>query len=75
MRLETKLEITHWDERPYRELDDGVKFARTDVSLTASESCIEADATMESLAEPPGWSSRQFRGRPRVACAEWPGPP
>jgi len=31
--LETKLEIKSWDEKPYREFDDGRKFTRAEVAL------------------------------------------
>ena len=47
--LETKLEIKSWDEKPYRELDDGQKFTRADVVQSVSEDAIEADITAESL--------------------------
>jgi hypothetical protein len=46
-RLETKLEIKSWDEKPYRELDDGRKFTRANVVLAGigdgpSEGCFES---------------------------------
>jgi hypothetical protein len=31
--LETKFEITSWDEKPYREVPDGGRFTRADVTL------------------------------------------
>ncbi len=34
--METKLEITSWDEKPYREFDDGRKFAKAEVTLTGT---------------------------------------
>ncbi len=34
--METKLEITSWDEKPYRELDDGRKFSRAEVTLAGT---------------------------------------
>ena len=34
--IETKLKIESWDEKPYRELDDGSKFSRADVTLSGS---------------------------------------
>jgi hypothetical protein len=34
--LESKLKIESWDEKPYRELDDGSKFSRADVTLSGS---------------------------------------
>jgi hypothetical protein len=33
--LETKLHIDSWDERPYREVEDGSKFTRADVMISA----------------------------------------
>lgn len=47
--LDTKFEITSWDERPYRELDDAGKFTRADVQLTASAGGLEAEAFFEAL--------------------------
>lgn len=35
--LETKLDIKSWDEKPYRELPDGSKYARAEVTLAGSE--------------------------------------
>jgi Protein of unknown function (DUF3224) len=35
-RIETKLKIESWDEKPYRELPDGSKFTRADVVLGGS---------------------------------------
>jgi len=34
--METKLEITSWDEKPYREFDDGRKFSKAEVTLTGT---------------------------------------
>ncbi|WP_179266343.1 DUF3224 domain-containing protein [Asanoa hainanensis] len=34
--METKLEITSWDEKPYREFDDGRKFSRAEVVLAGT---------------------------------------
>ncbi|REF95642.1 uncharacterized protein DUF3224 [Asanoa ferruginea] len=34
--METKLEITSWDEKPYREFDDGRKFSRAEVALAGT---------------------------------------
>ncbi|HKT00554.1 MAG TPA: DUF3224 domain-containing protein [Rugosimonospora sp.] len=34
--LETRLEIKSWDEKPYRELPDGTKFARAEVVLAGT---------------------------------------
>src|SRR5215472_9068483 len=47
--LETKLKIESWDEKPYRELDDGRKFTRANVQLTVAEERIEAEATWDAL--------------------------
>jgi hypothetical protein len=46
--METKLKIDAWDEKPYRELDDGSKFSRAEVTLSGSEAGL-ASATFESL--------------------------
>src|SRR5436305_4528174 len=46
--LRTKLEITSWDEKPYREADDGRKFSRADVTLGGTGDGITA-GTFESL--------------------------
>lgn len=45
---EAKLKIESWDEKPYRELDDGSKFTRADVVLTGADDGL-ASATFESL--------------------------
>ncbi len=46
--LETKLEIKSWDEKPYREFEDGRKFTRAEVSLGAADGIDSAtfDALM-----------------------------
>ncbi len=36
--LETRLDIKSWDEKPYRELPDGSKFARAEVVLAGAPS-------------------------------------
>jgi hypothetical protein len=46
--IETKLKIESWDEKPYRELDDGSKFSRADVTLRGSEDGLTS-GTSESL--------------------------
>ena len=46
--LETKFEIKSWDEKPYRELPDGAKFARADAVLAGTGDGLDA-ATWESL--------------------------
>jgi hypothetical protein len=47
--LETRLKIESWDEKPYRELDDGRKFTRATVALSVAEERIEARATWDAL--------------------------
>jgi hypothetical protein len=46
--LETRLEIKSWDEKPYRELDDGRKFNRADVVLAGTGDGLEG-STFEAL--------------------------
>jgi len=46
--LETKLQITNWDEKPYRELPDGRKFTHAEVTLGGSGEGI-ASAAFEAL--------------------------
>ncbi|MDG4821486.1 DUF3224 domain-containing protein [Asanoa sp. WMMD1127] len=46
--LETKLEITSWDEKPYREFDDGRKFSRAEVTLAGTGDGLER-GSFESL--------------------------
>lgn len=46
--LETKLKIASWDEKPYRELDDGRRFTRAEVVLEGTGDGIES-ATFEAL--------------------------
>jgi hypothetical protein len=48
-RLKTKLEIKSWDEKPYREFDDGRKLARAHVELQGTEEGAELDATWEAV--------------------------
>jgi hypothetical protein len=47
-KLETRLEIASWDEKPYRELPDGRKFTRADVTLNGSDGELASGAS-ESL--------------------------
>lgn len=49
--LETRLDITSWDEKPYRELSDGTKCARAEVTLggTGTGGDTVSDGTFESL--------------------------
>src|SRR5215467_9440362 len=47
--LETRLKIDSWDEKPYRELEDGRKFTRANVALSISDERIEATATWDAL--------------------------
>jgi Protein of unknown function (DUF3224) len=46
--LETRLEILSWDEKPYRELDDGRKFTLAEVKLQGTGDGIES-AAFEAL--------------------------
>jgi hypothetical protein len=46
--VETKLEITSWDEKPYREFDDGRKFSRAEVSLAGTGDGVQSGSS-ESL--------------------------
>ena len=41
-KLSTKLEIKSWDEKPYRELDDGRKYTRSDVALAGTGDGIDS---------------------------------
>ena len=41
-KLTTKLEIKSWDEKPYREFDDGRKFTKADVTLAGTGDGIDA---------------------------------
>jgi hypothetical protein len=47
--LDVKLEITSWDEKPFRELAGDRKLARADVELSSSDGAIEATAIMSML--------------------------
>lgn len=44
----TKLEIKSWDEKPYRELDDGSKFTRAEVTLAGTGDGLES-GTFQSV--------------------------
>jgi hypothetical protein len=46
--LETRFEIKSWDEKPYRELEDGRKFARAEVVLAGTGDGLEG-GTFEGL--------------------------
>jgi hypothetical protein len=46
--VKTRLKIDSWDEKPYRELSDGRKFTRADVTLSGSGDELEA-ATFDGL--------------------------
>ncbi|MEV4533283.1 DUF3224 domain-containing protein [Asanoa sp. NPDC049518] len=46
--VNTKLEIKSWDEKPYRELDDGRKFARAEVTLAGTGDGV-VSGSFESL--------------------------
>jgi hypothetical protein len=45
--LDTRLDIKSWDENPYRELPDGTKLARAEVTLAGTEALTEG--TFEAL--------------------------
>jgi hypothetical protein len=52
--LETRLEIKSWDEKPYRELPDGTKYARAEVTLAGTDESTAGtdeltDGSFESL--------------------------
>jgi hypothetical protein len=47
-KLETRLEIKSWDEKPYRELEDGRKFNRAEVVLAGTGDGLEG-GTFEGL--------------------------
>jgi hypothetical protein len=47
--LETKFEIKSWDEKPYRELPDGRKFAEARVALAVADEGIEGEASFDGL--------------------------
>jgi hypothetical protein len=49
MRLETKLEIKSWDEKPYRELPDGRKFTRAAVELVGTGDDAELRGTLDAV--------------------------
>ena len=46
--MEAKLKIESWDEKPYRELDEGGKLTRADVLLSGPDDGLMS-ATSESL--------------------------
>jgi Protein of unknown function (DUF3224) len=48
MTTSTRFEIKSWDEKPYRELEHGVKFARADVVLAGTGDGFDA-ATWEAV--------------------------
>jgi Protein of unknown function (DUF3224) len=49
--LETRLDIKSWDEKPYRELPDGTRYARAEVTLagTGTGGDTFTDGAFESL--------------------------
>jgi hypothetical protein len=54
MTYETRLDIKSWDEKPYRELADGSKFARAEVTLAAGAAetdtgTVLAEGSFEAL--------------------------
>jgi hypothetical protein len=56
--LQTKLEIASWNEQPYRELPDGSRFTRAEVTLTGTGDELSA-GSFEALMyyRPDGTSS------------------
>lgn len=46
---ETRLDIKSWDENPYRELPDGTKFARAEVTLAADAAGADTALTEGSF--------------------------
>jgi uncharacterized protein DUF3224 len=46
--MEAKLKIESWDEKPYRELDDGGKLTRADIRLSGPDDGLTS-ATSEAL--------------------------
>ena len=46
---ETRLDIKSWDENPYRELPDGTKFARAEVTLAAEAAGADTALTEGSF--------------------------
>jgi hypothetical protein len=48
MKKKTKFEIKSWDEKPYRELDDGRKFTRAEVVLKGTDDSFDS-ATWDAL--------------------------
>lgn len=47
--LETRLTIESWDEKPYREFDDGRKFTTANVTLTSQDGPLVGEATWAAL--------------------------
>jgi hypothetical protein len=47
-KLTTKLEIKSWDEKPYREFDDGRKYTRSDVTVAGTGDGIDS-GSFESI--------------------------
>ncbi|GIJ45592.1 hypothetical protein Val02_24780 [Virgisporangium aliadipatigenens] len=43
-KIELRLKIDNWDEKPYRELADGTKFARAQVALSDPTGAVESAA-------------------------------
>ena len=46
--MKTRFKITSWDEKPYREFDDGRRFTRADIVLAGREDGLPS-ATSEAL--------------------------
>lgn len=49
--LETRLDIKSWDEKPYRELPDGSKYARAEVTLAGTGTGTGGDALTDGAFE------------------------
>jgi hypothetical protein len=49
--LETRLDIKSWDEKPYRELPDGSKYARAEVTLTGTDTGTGGDTVTDGTFE------------------------
>ena len=48
-KLQTRFEIAAWDEKPYREFDDGRKFTRAEVTLKGAGDGLDGEATWDAL--------------------------
>jgi hypothetical protein len=48
-KLDIRFEIKSWDEKPYREFDDGRKFTTANITLKGATDGLDADATYEAV--------------------------